>query len=54
MIKAHIMPNNKRKPNSIFPIIKLIPRKPKANPAATENINCNTAITWLLMALTKK
>lgn len=39
IIKAHIIPSNKRNPNSILPTIRLMPRKPKAKPAATEKMN---------------
>lgn len=52
MINAHIMPRSNRKPNSMLPIIRLTPKKPKAKPAATENINWSTAIIWLFIALT--
>lgn len=31
-----------------------MPKKPKAKPAATEKMNCSTAIIWLLIALTIK
>lgn len=47
-----MMPNSKRKPNSMLPTIRLTPKKPKAKPAATENINWSTAIIWLFIALT--